>query len=236
MISFLRRHQKSIFAATLAVFFGGTFVGFGGYWFTDRDLQGAVARVGKVKISYQRLMTHVNLYADRLREKGTDLDDAKLTQLKREMLNNMMVEELLALKADELGLVVTDEELSRDIRATPAFVRNGQFDQDAYFQAVRSHFRVTPQEYERDRRKSIKTARLKSLFHRVAKISPAELREIYAAVNKGSMKSFEKDKESFAARLQQQRALELVNHCLRQMQSQVEIQNLLDRVEAGTGI
>jgi len=233
MISFLRRHQKSIFAATLTVFFGGTFVGFGGYWFTNRDLQGTAAKVGGSKISYQRLMIQVNLYAERLREQGTELDDAKLAQLKREMLNNMMVDELLAVKADELGLVVTDEELSRDIRATPAFGRGGQFDPDVYFQTVRQRFRQAPQEYEQERRKSIKTARLKSLFYRASRISPAELKEAYASANKGSFKNFEKEKSNFGARFQQQRALELLNYCLRQMQSQVEIQNLLDRAETG---
>lgn len=231
MLSFLRRHKTSIFAATLSTFFGGMFVGFGGYWFTDRDLQGAAAKVGKVKIPYSRLMTNVNLYSDRMREQGVDLDDAKLAQLKREMLNNMMVDELLAVKADELGLVVTDEELARDIRSTPGFSRGGQFDPSAYFSAVRTRFHESAQEYERERRKSIKTARLKSLFFRLVKISPAELREEYAAANKGSLKNFDKEKGAFASRLQQQRALELVNHCLRQMQSQVEIQNLLDRVE-----
>ena len=233
MISFLRRHQKSIFAATLSVFFGGMFVGFGGYWFTNRDMQGVVARVGKVKITQETLRTRVDLYVERLREQGTELDDAKLTQLKREMLNNMMVDELLVIKANELGLVVTDEELSRDIRATPAFVRAGQFDQEAYFQAVRATFRESPQEYEVERRKSIQTARLKSLFYRMVKITPAEMRETYGAMNKGSFKNFEKEKDAFAQRLQQQRALELVNHCLRQMQTQVELQNLLDRVESG---
>ena len=233
MMSFLRRHRKTIFAATLAVFFGGMFVGFGGYWFTCRDLQGVVARVGSTKIEYSALLTNVNLYADRLREQGTELDDAKLAQLKREMLNNMMVDEMLALKADELGIVVTDDELARDIRATPAFSQGGQFDQDAYFSMVRQRFHMSPQDYERERRKAIKTARLKSLFYRTAKVSPAELKTEYAASNKGSLKNFEKDKASFAMRVQQQRALELVNHCLRQMQTQVEIQNLLDRIESG---
>ena len=233
MISFLRRHQKSIFAATLSVFFGGMFVGFGGYWFTNRDMQGVVAKVGKAKITQQDLATRVDLYSNQLREKGTELDDAKLAQLRREMLNNMMVDELLAIKAEELGLVVTDDELARDIRATPAFVRAGQFDQDAYFQAVRATFRESPQEYEKERRKSIETSRLKSLFYRMAKISPAELREAYGAYNKGSFKNFEKEKDAFASRYQQQRALELVNHCLKQMQTQVEIQNLLGAVDSG---
>ena len=234
MNSFLRRHQKSIFAATLSVFFGGMFVGFGGYWFTNRDMQGVVARVGKVKITNETLTTRVDLYGERLREQGTELDDAKILQLKREMLNNMMVDEMLVLKADELGLVVTDEELARDIRATPAFNRAGQFDQDAYFQAFRATFHESPQEYENERRKSIKTARLKSLFFRLTKVSPDELREGYGAANKGSYKNFEKEKDAFAQRLQQQRALELVNYCLHQMQAQVEIQNLLGSADSGT--
>lgn len=233
MSTFLRKHQKSIFIATMTVFFGGMFVGFGGYWFTDRDMQGVVARVGKVKITNEALMTRVDLYADRLREQGTELDDDKLKALKREMLNNMMVDEMLAVKADELGFVVTDEELAQDIRATPAFNRGGQFDQEAYFQTVRATFHESPQDYEADRRKAIETSRLKSFFYREMKVSPEGLREAYAAANKGSMKNFEKDKDSFAGRLQQQRALELVNYCLHQMQSQVEVQNLLDRVDNG---
>ena len=65
----------------------------------------------------------------------------------------------------------------------------------------------------------------------MAKVSPAEMREVYAEVNKGSLKNFDKEKDAFASRLQQQRALELVNYCLRQMQTQVEVQNLLDRIE-----
>jgi hypothetical protein len=209
------------------------FVGFGGYWFTSRDMQGVVARIGKEKISLQTLMTHVELYSDHLREQGTELDDAKINQLKRVMLNNMMVDELLALKADELGILVTDEELSRDIRSTPAFTRGGQFDQETYFQTVRSRFKQSPQDYERDRRKAIKTMRLKSLFYRLSKVPPSELRAAYIAANKGSDKNFDKEKGIVASRLQQQGALSLVNHCLRQMQTQVEIQNLIDRVETG---
>ena len=233
MMTFLRRHRKAVFAATLAVFFGGTFVGFGGYWFSSRDMQGVVARVGSTKIQYSTLINNVNLYAEGLRDQGTDLDDAKLAQLKREMLNNMMVDELLAMKAEDLGIVVTDDELARDIRATRAFNHDGQFDQDAYFSIVRNRFRMSPQEYENERRKALKTARLKSLFYRTAKVSPEELKAEYAAANKGSMKKFAKEKDAFASRLQQQRALQLVNQCLRQMQTQVEIQSFLDRFEQG---
>ena len=234
MIAFLRRHQKSIFAATVAVFLSGTFVGLGGYWFTSRDMDGAVARIGAAKIPAQRLLLRVNQYADALRSKGTEVDDAMMARLKREMLNDMMIEEMLSIKADDLGLKVTDDELSRDIRATPAFQRGGQFDQDVYFSQVRAIFRETPQEYERTRRKSIKSGRLKSLIYRMAKVPPDEVEAVYAeAKKKAPPKEAAKiTKETVAKSLQQSRAVELINHCLRQISTQVEHQIFLDRVES----
>lgn len=235
MISFLRRHQKSIFVATISVFLSGTFVGLGGFYFTSRDTDGAVARIGGNKIPAQKLLLRVNQYADALRAKGTDVDDAMMSRLKHEMLNDMMIEEMMAIKADELGLKVTNDELSRDIRATPAFQRSGQFDQDTYFQQVRAIFRETPQEYERSRRKSIKSGRLKQLIYRMAKVPPAEVDAAYAKVVKTAPKkdAAKITKEAVAQNLQQQRAVELINHCLKQLSSQVEHQVWFERVEGG---
>lgn len=233
MNNFLRRYQKAIFGATLAVFFGGMFVGFGGYWFTSRDMQGVVARVGTTKIMYSELMARADRYAAHLRDQGADFDDSKMTQLKRDMLNGLMVDELLAVKAESMGIVVTDEELARDIRANPEFVRSGQFDQNLYFQTVRLEYRMSPQDYEQERRKSLKSTRLKGLFFRTSKVTAAEVKETYAVVNKGNMKKFDKEKNDFATRMQQQRALGLINDCLRQMQNQVETQNLLPNFETG---
>lgn len=235
MISFLRRHQKSIFVATISVFLSGTFVGLGGFYFTSRDNDGAVARIGGNKIPAQRLLLRANQYADALRAKGTDVDDAMMTRLKREMLNDMMIEEMLAIKADELGLTVTNDELSRDIRATPAFQRGGQFDQDVYFQQVRAIFRETPQEYERSRRKSIKSGRLKQLLYRMSKVPQSEVDATFAQVMKAAPKKDQSKitKESVAQNLQQQRAIELINHCLKQLSTQVEHQIWMERVEGG---
>jgi hypothetical protein len=236
MISFLRRHQKSIFVATISVFLSGSFVGLGGVWFTSRDNAGVVARIGGNKIPAQRLLLRVNQYADALRAKGTDVDDAMMTRLRREMLNDMMIEEMLSLKADALGLKVTNDELSRDIRATPAFQRGGQFDQDVYFQQVRVMFRESPQEYERSRRKAIKSGRLKQLLYRTAKVPDAEAEAAYhAAVKAAPKKDAAKiTKAGVAQSLQQQRAVELINHCLKQMSAQIEHQIFLDRIE-GSG-
>jgi len=233
MISFLRRHQKSIFVATISVFLSGSFVGLGGFYFTSNDNDGAVARIGATKIPAQRLLLRVNQYADALRARGTEVDDATMSRLKREMLNDMMIEEMMALKADQLGLKVTNDELSRDIRATPAFQREGQFDQDVYFRQVRAIFRESPQEYERSRRKAIKSGRLKQLIYRTAKVPPAEAEQVYAQVVKSAPKkdAAKITRESVAQNLQQQRAVELINHCLKQLSSQIEHQVWFERVE-----
>jgi hypothetical protein len=235
MISFLRRHQKSIFVATVSVFLSGSFVGLGGFYFTSRDNDGAVARIGGNKIPAQKLLLRVNQYADALRQKGTEVDDAMMSRLKREMLNDMMIEEMMAIKADELGLIVTNDELSRDIRATPAFQRGGQFDQDVYFQQVRAIFRETPQEYERSRRKAIKSGRLKQLIYRIAKVPSAEVDAAYKDVMKTAPKkdAAKITKEAVAQNLQQQRAVELINYCLKQLSNTVEHQIWMERVEGG---
>jgi len=94
MISFLRRHQKSIFAATLTIFFGGMFVGFGGYWFDKRDLQGVVARVGDVKIQDETLQVQVDAYAEQARAKGQEPTDEQISTYKHQLLQEMIVDEM----------------------------------------------------------------------------------------------------------------------------------------------
>lgn len=231
MISILRKHQKSIFYAVLAVFLSGIFVGLGGYWFTNRDMDGVVARVGEKKITETRFVARVNQYADLLRSRGTELNDENIKRLRREIANDMVVEEILADQAEQLGLVVSDAELARDIQSTPAFQRDGRFEQEAYFIAVRQLFRQTPQEYEAHRRRAILAARAKQLVFRMAKVSPREVEEAYRAEKKGRMKDFEKDKAAFAARLQQQRALDLINHWLRQVGPTADPQIFQERVD-----
>jgi hypothetical protein len=232
MISFLRRHRKSIFIATISVFLISTFVGVGGWWFTSRDMDGVVAKVGKSKIEARKFEARVEQYLEAMRSRGTPLDDAGVSQLRRELINDMVVDELLALKADELGLVVTDEELARDIRGTPAFRRGDQFDQDAYFRQVRAIFRESPREYEDSRRKAIKSARVKQLIYRASKPVPAEVDEAFAEVKKSlpAKESAKLTRDAVAQRLHQQRAFELINQLLRQVSAQVEHQIFPDRV------
>lgn len=233
MTSFLRRHKTALFIATITIFLLGTFVGLGGYLFTSRDMGGAVASVGKTKIDYDEYVNRVNQYEDALRARGTDVDDKMGAEIKQGVLREMIVDELLQQKATEMGLAVPDSELSRDIQNTPAFQRDGRFDQQLYFARVREAFHDSPESYEKQRRKQLLAMKLKQMIYHSAKLTPSELQDEYKAAHKGSLKGFDKDKEAFAAKAQQARALDLINYYLRQLAQQVEIRTYLQQRESG---
>lgn len=233
MISFLRRYQKPLFIGVIAIFLIGTFVGLGGYLFTSNDTSGAVAAVGAVKIPYARYIHRVNQYLDVMRTKQGEVTEEAAKEVKTAMLRDMIVDELLVAKAEEMGLRVTDEELARDIRSTPAFQRGGQFDEDAYMHALRTYIRETPQVFETERRKTLLASKVKQMIFMSAKLAPKELEELYARENKGSMKDFEKKRAEFAQRAHQMRALELINSYLRQAGGQIEIRSYLEQRESG---
>lgn len=233
MISFFRRFQKPMFVAIIAIFLIGTFVGLGGYLFTSRDMDGSVASVGKTKIPYSLFITRVNQYADAMRDKGADVDEKMLLEVKQAMLRDMIVDELLQQKAKEMGIEVTDIELSNEIRNTPAFQRGGQFNQDLYYAHLRQVYRESPESYEDQRRRFIRAQKFKQLVFQSAKVQPDELKGLYAQANKGSMKDWDKNREQFAARAQQARAIDLINYYLRQLSQQVEIRTYLQERESG---
>ena len=234
MISFLSLHRRKLFIAVIVIFLLGTFVGLGGYLLTDRDMGQTVASVGSTKIPYSRFTTQVNQYLDALRSRNADVSDAMVKEVKVEILRDMIVNELLLVKAEEMGITISDAELARDIRSTPAFQAGGEFSPEAYYRAVRTVFRDTPQGYEEMRRRVMKASRVKQIIFESAKISPAELAELYAKERKGSLKGFAKEKDEFVRKAQQARYLELINASLRQMGSQLEVRTFLEQRESGT--
>ncbi len=260
MISFLNRYRKTLFIAIVVVFLLGTFVGLGGYLFTSRDTTQAVASVGSVKILYQTYRSRVDQYVDALRNRNGEVSDAAVKEIKVNMLREMITDEMLLVKAEEMGIRVTDAELARDIRGTPAFQSGGEFSSEAYFRAVRAAFRDTPQGYEEMRRRSLVAGRLKQLIFQAAKLTPGELAVFSAKDRDAAEKDFKKAmalrhkdaaaakltpaefkerffqqrKESVAAQAQQMRAQELFISLLRQVSSQVEIKSFLEQRESGT--
>ncbi|MHB2026578.1 MAG: SurA N-terminal domain-containing protein [Elusimicrobiota bacterium] len=233
MIGFLRRYQKTLFIVSIGILLIGIFVGLGGYLLSSNDMSESVASVGSTKIPYSTFVNRLNQYESVLESRGAVISDADAAKLKQDMLRDMIVNVLLARKSRDMGLRVTDEQLAMDIENTPAFQNAGAFNQDLYFQAVRGIFHETPPQYEADRRRSLAAAEFKQLVFESSKLTPFEIKSAYAAAHKGSLRDFAKKGPAFAAQLQQQRALDLVNFYLRQTISQVPIHTYLAQREAG---
>ncbi|MDD5628226.1 MAG: SurA N-terminal domain-containing protein [Elusimicrobia bacterium] len=260
MISFLNRYRRPLFIATVAVFLIGTFVGLGGYLFTSNDMTEAVASVGSVKIPYQGYRSRVDQYVDALRNRNGEVSDEAVKEIKVNILRDMIVDEMLLVKAADMGITVTDSELAHDIRSTPAFQAGGEFSPESYFRVVRGVFRDTPQGYETMRRRSLIASRLKQVVFQAAKLTPGELDAAYAKDRAAAETDFQKAwaqrgkypeaakltaaefkrryaeqrKQSVAGQAQQVRALELINYFLRQVSSQVEVKSFLEQRESGT--
>ncbi|MBI3298226.1 MAG: SurA N-terminal domain-containing protein [Elusimicrobia bacterium] len=232
MMSFLRRHKETLVLAVFIIFLVGIFVGLGGYYFTGADTTESVAVVGGAKIPYMRYRTRLSQTLDALRAQGTEVSDAMEGQLKQDLLREMIVDELLAQQAEKLGLEVSDAEVANTIQQTPAFQRDGRFDQQLYFQAVRAQFRVAPEQFEKMHRRLMLGAKLKNQMFRLTKVLPAEIREEYLRGG-GALKDFDAKKDAFMRELQQQRTLDALNFYLRQLATSVEIRSFLEQRESG---
>ena len=232
MISFLRRHRQTLIISTALMFLVGIFAGLGGYFFTDFDTTAAVASVGKTKISYMRFRVRVNQYIESRRAEGQEINEATTKQIKAEMLRDMIVNEILAQRADAMGLYVSDLELSRTIEQTPTFQIEGKFNQSRYFQMISYGFQTTPESYERNERRRLLAAKLKSILFRSTKFAPGEVRQEYLHA-KGSIKNFEADRQAFAQEFRQRRALDTINFFLKQLSTQIPIQTFLEQRESG---
>jgi peptidyl-prolyl cis-trans isomerase D len=232
MMSFLRRHKETLIIGVFFIFLAGTFVGLGGYYFTGADNTEAVAVVGGTKLPYMRYRTRLSQYLDAMRAQGQDISPEDEGRVKQELLREMIVDELLAQQAERMGLYVSEAELANAIQQTAPFQRDGRFDQELYFQAIRYTFKTTPEQFERTHRRSMLSAKLKALMFRMSKVLPGEVRDEYLRSG-GALKDWDKRQGEFEAQLRQHRALDTVNFFLRQLSTQVEIRSFLDVREQG---
>ena len=233
MISFLRRNRKPLIVSFVFVFLIGIFVGLGGYFFTGADTTESVAVVDGHKIPYRRYLARVNAYLDAMRAQDTVVTSDMTKKVKAEMLRDMIVNEMMAVKAEEMGMRISDTELALSIQQTPGFQRDGRFEQALYFQSVRYQYQTTPEQYEKYQRRDMLSAKLKALMFRNAKVLPDELRSEYLRLGAGKLQDYEASKEQFAAQLRQNRALDTINYYLRQRAQSADIRNFLEQREAG---
>ena len=184
MLDLMRKHSKSwlikfILALIIIVFvlyFGAS---------TGRNRADALVTIDKKTITYASFQKEyqdlVEMYRKRLGGRLTE-DMLKIMKVKQQVLDKMIYETILLKKAQELQVNVSDEELKNIIAATPAFQRNGAFDEKQYQQMLRYN-RMKPEDFEYVQRKNITVSKLEDLLQDGVYVSEPELYDFYKVMN-----------------------------------------------------
>lgn len=121
---------KIVFALVLAAF---SFFGIEGYMISQS--QSGVAKVGSTEITQDQFRQRFDEYRQRMMQMMGDQADASFFQkpeVKRQVLDGLVDETVLAQATDKLGLVVPNQVLFDSIAAIPAFQKDGKFDPAQY--------------------------------------------------------------------------------------------------------
>jgi len=136
MISWMQKHHKymvwTIWVAAIG-FIGAGSVGWGSLHFGSKAT--SIAKVGDIEISQQKLnqaySTLYNRYAQ-LFKGNFDDKKAKELGLVQQAFASLEIQAKLLNFAKENGIIVTDEEVAKEIENIKIFQTNGTFDKNAY--------------------------------------------------------------------------------------------------------
>ncbi len=195
MIEWMRRHMvwmMWIIVALVTV----TFLFFG----LRPSIEGGrtVAKVGGYAITADEVnRVYRNLY-DNYREVLKDqFNETFAKSLRKQALQELIVNRLLLAEAERIGLRVSDEELQSAIMKMPAFSRDGRFDKQTY-ERILDRINMTPAAFEAGQREFLLRQKLENLVKDSVAVDDAELKAAYQQKNPKALPGdFEKNIASF---------------------------------------
>jgi len=184
MISWMQKHNKylvwTIWVATIT-FIGAGFVGWGSYDFSGKA--GSVAKVGEIEIKQSKLnMAYSNLYSryNELFQGNFDEAKAKEMGLVQQAFSTLETQAKLLNYAQELGVVVSDDEVAKALESIKGFQRDGSFDRTVYDAYLKSR-RLKAKTFEETLREELIIAKLLNLLRIDA--LPLEEEVLLSAIN-----------------------------------------------------
>ncbi len=144
-------------------------------YFTASD-SNIVARINDTEITTNDYNQSFSSYRRRMQSiLGDAYDPVEYDQLtkRREHLDNMIDQELIAQAAKAMGLDVDDETLAKEIRKIPAFQVEGEFNADVY-QSRLSAQGMSPKQFQRDMRTQFVISQLPMSISSSSIATPAE--------------------------------------------------------------
>ena len=180
MLSLMRKHAGSWLIKVLLGGIAVTFIFWGGYQATSRrsgrvaSVNGETIRAEEYRLAYKRLIEQVQ------QRFGNNLDEEmiKSLQLPKQAIDQLVDQMLMRQAATELGLEVSDDDLSRSIRSVSAFQTAGVFDPRRY-KLVLDRNNLTPESFEVSQRDMLLIEKLNSIITDSVKVSDDEAVEWY---------------------------------------------------------
>lgn len=180
MLDVLRRNAGSWVIKIILGFIAVTFIwwGVGSYSERERDV---AATVGETKISMGEFSEAIGglekVYRDVYGAALTP-EMAKALNFRKQAIDTLIHKTLMLSEARKLGLSASDEEVQREIAATPAFQVNGQFNPEQY-QATLKYNRITTAGYEESRRQELTMRKMEGLLAAGAQVPESEARDLF---------------------------------------------------------
>ena len=146
---------------------------------------GVVATVNGSKITqieYERTFNNlIKFYREQFQSQFSEELIQKL-DLKTQALDVLVQKKLLILKANELKVLVSNEEVIKRIHSLPAFQRDKKFSNTVY-QNFLKFKRLTPLEFEESQRESLLLEKIENFIKSNVKISAGEIDEAFKKNN-----------------------------------------------------
>lgn len=179
MLQALRDKSSGLIAKIVlgALIFAFSFFGIESY-FTGRN-ETWVAKVDKSEISADQFRDRFQNYrAAMLQRSNGQLDPAMLErpEVKRQVLDALIDEQLMLNANDKLGIVIPDERVRELIRSYPQFQVDGKFDEGAY-RAVLAGAQRSPMQFQEQQRQALAADELRTLIGSIGVVTPREIDE-----------------------------------------------------------
>ena len=179
MLQKFRERMQGIIAWTIVIAICITFALWGIQNYLHGDSSGNyLAKVNGVKITQKKLLTAYEILRnEKMRQLGADyqFDQASQLELKKEVLDRLIKEEVVMQGAQKMGIYMPLAEVYQFIYSLPQFQRNGAFSPEAFSRYLSAVYNGSEMEFVAEVQKSLSFGQLEVGIKASEFVLPAEV-------------------------------------------------------------
>lgn len=179
MLQTIREKTSGWIAGVVLGLLAIPFVFFGVNNYFDTPVENWVAKVGDAEITSDEFRARFEQYRQQMRQsQGAAYDGREIEKLevKKRVLDGMIDEELLAQAGARLGVVVTAEQLQKEIGEMEVFHTDGRFDPQQYKLLLATQ-NMSPRAFEASMRRDLETRAMAGAIASSSPIATAEIEQ-----------------------------------------------------------